>query len=738
MGGPSADEKGVQRLRAIAYRLSSAEIGQLPQLVAQIHPQLIECRDLLSNPQNASSDATAAVHQFKTKISSLLQDRSIQGRWAAVVLVKCTIELGGWQALHQCAPWVRSLVGILKKSDPSTTKRLCIITLTRIFHLTHAHSNLVREITTPNLPPYITACLNHFQPEDLQRALLEHPVLLEAMLRSFSNLLPWHPTVFRPFISQIVRIVSFLTKVPGDGVAAVSVIPFPHNVRDAAQRVYVLLHSSATKSGTMEDRDSGFAKAISMAVNTANQFRHQDNPHIKQLNGDATPIVSLTDMCDLLELIRHYVLTPSQKATASCTGQLIALFDRLRAITTSDLPAGPKLQISRREWLRLLFDLPQIQVATIELVVAVQKRFGTAARPLADDLFYCITKIFCFNPSNVTVRLPVYQILGPLLSMIGSTGRAELSLELQTIIKECCSDLLRLQRSNEESQGAPTDKNTKGRGKSAINPNAIIGATERTMAIDMEYPGLRTAAYQLLPLLLRELPAEILTPTIRAEIERTAVLTGHQEALLESIMNPVKSGPSLLPFAARLDATNPVVESILRPRMPVIRTGHQDFEDADIDEEDEAVEPYVPPTTTPFSHPFITAVDDTPAAPKLEHQTLANTEAFSIPLPDSTKRPLIDEAVEDTSSKRVRFVSKPEQSRPINTGPQEGKCIVYKSTVSEQNESDPGASKVATASAMSAVDIKMQNWVEDDSEDDSDFEVPPLVLGMGDVDDEEE
>jgi pre-rRNA-processing protein RIX1 len=736
MGGPSADEKAVQCLRAICYRLSSSEIGQLPRLVARIHAQLVECRSLLSNTQNASSEATAAVHQFKTKISSLLQDRSVQGRWAAVVLVKCTIELGGWQALHQCAPWVRSLVGILKKPDPTTTKRLCMITLTRIFLLTHTHSNLVREITTPNLPPYIAACLNHFQPGVLQEALCEQPVLLEAMLRSFSTLLPWHPTVFRPFISQIVRIVSVLTKVPGVSVTAMDGILFPPNVRDAAQRVYVLLHYSATKSGAMEDRDSGFSKTIGMAATAANQFRNQDNPHVKQLNGDVTPIVSVAELCDLLKLIKHYMLTPSQKVTASCTGQLAGLFDRLRAIKASDLPVGSNAQISRREWLRFSFDIPQIQLATIELAGTVRKRFGTAASPLADDLLYCITRLFYSNPSNVAVRSAVYQSLGPLLSMISSIGGVESCSELQSIAKQCCNDLLPQQRSNEESKETGPDKSTKGRGKSAINPNAIIGATERTIVIDMQYPGLHSAAYQLLPLLLRELSAEILTPTIRAEIERTAVLTGHQEALLKSIMNPAKSSPSLLPFAARFDATNDVVESILRPRMPVIRTGHEDFEGAHVDEEDEVA--YVPPAATPFTHLFVTTVDDTPTAPKLEHETPAITEAFSLPLPSSTKRRHIDLSADDTNLKRIRLVSQPKQSLPLTTEVQESKQIVYGTALSDRDVPDLEVSEVAIVSAMSTAVSKVRNGVDDESEDNSDFEVPPLVFATGDIDNEED
>jgi hypothetical protein len=169
--------------------------------------------------------------------------------------------------------------------------------------------------------------------------------------------------------------------------------------------------------------------------------------------------------------------------------------------------------------------------------------------------------------------------------------------------------------------------------------------------------------------------------------------------------------------------------------MPVIRSGHENFEGAGIEEEDDVVD--VPPTTTPFSRPFVSTFDDTPTAPNLEHETLANIEAFSLPLPSSTKRPHIDQSSDETDLKRVRLVSQPEQSFPITAGLQEGKHTGYGIPLSERKFPDLEPSGVTPASAMSMAESKMQNVVDDDSDDDSDFEVPPLIFATGAVDEED-
>lgn len=108
-------------LRAVNHRLTNLPAQQLPAIAASLAASIAECGELLSAPQSqksgkADSDHAVQVHKLVTRISSLLQDRSFEGRWAAVVLVKALVEAGQWEILRGSEPFVRGLMGILSVS----------------------------------------------------------------------------------------------------------------------------------------------------------------------------------------------------------------------------------------------------------------------------------------------------------------------------------------------------------------------------------------------------------------------------------------------------------------------------------------------------------------------------------------------------------------------------------------------------------------------------------------------
>ncbi len=108
-------------LRAVNHRLTNLPVQQLPAIAASLAASITECGELLSTPQSqkagkADSDHAVQVHKLVTRISSLLQDRSFEGRWAAVVLVKALVEAGQWEILRGSEPFVRGLMGILSVS----------------------------------------------------------------------------------------------------------------------------------------------------------------------------------------------------------------------------------------------------------------------------------------------------------------------------------------------------------------------------------------------------------------------------------------------------------------------------------------------------------------------------------------------------------------------------------------------------------------------------------------------
>ena len=104
-------------LGAITQRLAGAPQAQLPHLVSSLTNDLTHCRMVLSASANHQThhgpESVVLVHKYKTQISTLLQDKRVEARWAAVVLVKATVQVGGWEVLQGAAVWVRALLGIL-------------------------------------------------------------------------------------------------------------------------------------------------------------------------------------------------------------------------------------------------------------------------------------------------------------------------------------------------------------------------------------------------------------------------------------------------------------------------------------------------------------------------------------------------------------------------------------------------------------------------------------------------
>ena len=105
-------------LRAVTHRLTTTPIQQLPPIASFLATSLSDCGELLSAPQNqkagkTESDNALQIQKLKTRLASLLQDKSFEGRWTAVVLMKATVEAGQWEVLRGCEPLVRSLIGVL-------------------------------------------------------------------------------------------------------------------------------------------------------------------------------------------------------------------------------------------------------------------------------------------------------------------------------------------------------------------------------------------------------------------------------------------------------------------------------------------------------------------------------------------------------------------------------------------------------------------------------------------------
>jgi len=111
-------------LRVLNHQLSTVPTAQLPQITPLLLRNVLRCQGPLSSPStNAAKDdgsEATAVHKLKNHVSTLLRGKSAEGRFAAIILVKGIIDVGGWEVLREAGPWVTGLLAILTVSKFST------------------------------------------------------------------------------------------------------------------------------------------------------------------------------------------------------------------------------------------------------------------------------------------------------------------------------------------------------------------------------------------------------------------------------------------------------------------------------------------------------------------------------------------------------------------------------------------------------------------------------------------
>ncbi|KAL2350580.1 rRNA processing/ribosome biogenesis-domain-containing protein [Cryomyces antarcticus] len=636
---PRDFEPAIAALRAVTYRLSSTPTGQLAQLVPHLANSLVTCKSVLSSTESSArkntSEASFLIHKLGTKLSSLLQDRTIEGRWAAVVLVKSTIELGGWEVLHKSDGWVRGLLGVLGKPDPPTTKKLCIIALTRIFILTRDYPTLVREITTPSLPTFVSSCLSNVAPRSAtpgkQQSVVQ-TALLQTVLEAFCALLPRHPNVFRTYQSQIHSLLLYVIAPSTTGARA----PVPLETSGIAQRLFVLLHYCAPKTASSEEWDKSLKNTMANVHDTADKiFRavvedwepttartasktgdqaiehelQQPTPDSMGLPGWTGIFAGSERMIGLLALLNQHIATSTSSAVILPIGSIADLLSRVFSLAvpsardTKEWQSSVTLnkQVGKEERERLWTVLPDIHVAAIEFLTVLVERLGSAAVAIVHEALDQLAWIFAAERWSIALRTATYTSLIRLLKMVGPTLTKPSVDSLGKIMQSCCDDLLPADPSTalkDKASGSHANGNKNSQASSSSNADAFLNSAAAPKQARTSFDGLQTAASALLVALFTTLPAQSISASVRNRMDRTVILIQHKDAMLASVLNPsptragAKAASSILPLLVRSFPDCAEVEGILRPRMPVLLTGsREDVDGADGEEvEEEEVE----------------------------------------------------------------------------------------------------------------------------------------------------
>ncbi|KAJ5198829.1 Armadillo-like helical [Penicillium cf. griseofulvum] len=760
-------------LRAITHRLTTTPVEQLPPIASFLATSLSDCAGLLSTPQTqksgkSDSDNAVQIHKLKTRLASLLQDRSVEGRWTAVILVKATVEAGQWEILRGYEPIVRSLISILAKPDPISTRKMCIITLTRIFHLTYQYPTLVREITTPQLPGFITAALNLVStitktPSGSIRKPKPNTPFMEIVLHALLELIPRHITLFRPFGAQLRTL---LVEVIGSSSPAY----FPEHVIDAAEQLLVSLHKCAPKdqagSGWKDDCKSTI---LSIHRTTDHVFRAvveqwesvdatlvHTRPNYSQEMGDGGPdglglpgwsgLHSGVDrLIALLQILSDFISMPSAAAVALPIGSILDLTSRLTAVTVPPNGAASSQsgiqfnqEISRDEREALWMELPRIHIACMSLLSNVVGILATSATSVTQTILEQAVWTFKGEKFNRDLRSAVYALLHSLVPVNGPAMTKQSVVSLTNVLRSCCNDILPPTEDSTSTGNSGPDSKAKSKGgQGTANADAFLNPDlQKSRQTQADSPSLdvQQNASALLQAVFVSIPAELVPPSIRAEMDRSIILTSDKDAMLASVLNPVPAvkgrgaGSSIIPFLTRPYADQMEVEALVRPRMPVLMTAPEldacvDEDEEEAEDEDMADDGYnAAPKTTEFLKQPVSAPLQ---VPKSEDSKTAT------PMPSFHKRTFTEEttAEEPTPQKQEVQIKKARFDE------------IIASTSSQQPFSQPApaitnaeAPKVSTQVSTASMTLTPQAPEE---ADDSDDELPTLNIDS-DTDEEDD
>lgn len=517
------------------------------------------------------------------------------------------------------------LTRVEQKPDPVSTKKMCIITLTRIFHLTYQYPTLVREITTPSLPGFITAALNLVSVKPSSepvRKLRPNTPFLEIVLYALLELIARHPTTFRPFSAQIHSLLQ--------GIIGSTAPAFPEPLVAVAEQLFIALHNCAPKN-TSGDEWKNAAMLTVASIHRASDYVFRGvveqwesvDPALRQAGapqnysqemGDGGPdplglpgwrgIHSGVDrLLTLLRLLSTFLSAPTASAVTIPVGNILDLTSRLTSVVVpSDAgDAQPNLQISREERDILWAELPHIHAACMGLLCNVVSTLEASAFSIAQNILEQATWVFQAEKFSRKVRVSSYDLIRSLISTMGPAMTKQNVSSLSDLLRTCCSDLL--PPADNSNPSASSSGDPKAKSKSAqVTANADsflnVGKQGRETQQRSSFPDLEHATLELLPVVLNSVPTEFIAPSVRAEIDRTIILTADKNAMLASVLNPLPAvkgrgaGSSIIPFLARSHADEIEVEGLIRPRMPVIINthgvhGHNTVEDDDEEEEEE-------------------------------------------------------------------------------------------------------------------------------------------------------
>jgi pre-rRNA-processing protein RIX1 len=509
---------------------------------------------------------------------------------------------------------------------------------------------LVREITTPSLPGFITALLNLVngkKASDPLKSAKELP-LLETVLSAFTELISRHPTLFRPFVGQLQKLLLPIIA------SSTTTCPLSSKAFHISQELYVALHHCAPKNTSSEQwasacknttvsihqvADHVFRSVVEQWESSDPNYKHgkmpkdmSDTPQANKLDALGLPLwqglpAGAIRLTALLNLLSKFISIRTSSVINFPLGAIIDLLSRLTSVTVSKAnedTAQSNSEFSREERMTLYMELPMIHTACIDLFRAIVSTLQTGVTPVLHTIFEQTLWVFEAENFNSGLRESSYLLMSELLPLVGRSFAKANVFALSALIKQCCRDLVPADVNRGIQEQPNTSKGSSKNTQVNMNVDALLNPTlKESNSVKEGAPNRQNlAAMTLLPLLYNYLPTEYLPLPVRTEMERVAILTANRSAMVASVMNPMppikgrRPIPSILPFLTRKYAKHLEVECLVRPRMPVLlgNTGeHFDAEDYEENEDSAGAEAVVAPST---GIQDLSSITTNPAQPK--------------------------------------------------------------------------------------------------------------------------
>ena len=498
-----------------------------------------------------------------------------------------------------------------------------MIALTRIFALTQDYQNLNREITTPSLPAFIPSCLNliaiRVHSQEVRKLNVYSP-LLEVVLQSLIKLLPHHPSLFRPFVTQIRNLLlPLLASTPSQndfesasGLNSIAIAPSTRAVY-LSHNLYILLSCCSPKNTAGEEwiktlrtlmtHIHGTADLVFRAVfedwdasirtsgGSVNSKRYgeivsNDSPDLLNLPGWKGIYAGNERLLGLLQLLRNYVLVFFTSPVTLPVGHILGITERVLSIPApgkagqNSVQAQARLnpEIGRDEREGLWSGLTEIHIATLEILSALLSRLGGYSMTISHVILERLIWVFQRGDGSPRIRSSSYHLLSQILGVMGPSMSGSTVSSLSPLISSCCKDLL---DGNDQMRGtnkkrAISEKLAPNSSLAANNVDAYLASSSQDRSPSKDPTNVERAAEALLPLFLSNIPTSSLKGDLRSQIDRVAVLTGSKRAMLTSVLNPPTKGAnrngtrSILPLLSRAHPEAPEVEALILPRMPLI------------------------------------------------------------------------------------------------------------------------------------------------------------------------